>query len=168
MDANYIKPFIASIQNVFSTMMQLEVRAKTPYLKENNNPDLDVSGVIGMSGDVTGSVILSFPQGTAENLVALFSGTKADMGSPEFADAIGELVNMVAGGAKAMFKNRKCAISTPSVIVGKSHRIAHQSDVPCVVIPCGTNCGDLHILIAIKPSDTVVLQASNTPATVKV
>jgi chemotaxis protein CheX len=163
MDPSYIKPFIASIQNVFSTMMQLEVNTKAPFLKQDNNPDLDVSGVIGMSGDVTGSVVLSFPQATSENLVALFSGTKCAMGSPEFADAIGELVNMVAGGAKAMFKNRKCAISTPSVIVGKSHRIACQSDIPCVVIPCATNCGDLHILIAIKPSETA--QAPASPAT---
>jgi CheY-specific phosphatase CheX len=102
-------------------------------MKSDNNPDLDVSGVIGMSGDVTGSVVLSFPQATAENLVALFGGSKADMGSPEFADAIGELVNMVAGGAKAMFKNRKCAISTPSVIVRQEppHRAAERCPLRC-------------------------------------
>jgi chemotaxis protein CheX len=167
MDPNYIKPFIASIQNVFSTMMQLEVQTKAPFLRVDNNPDLDVSGVIGMSGDVTGSVVLSFPQGTAENLVALFSGQKADMGSPEFADAIGELVNMVAGGAKAMFKNRKCSISTPSVIVGKNHRIAQQSDVPCIVIPCTTNCGDVHILIAIKPNEVAGAASNAAPVGAK-
>lgn len=168
MDPNYIKPFIASIQNVFSTMMQLEVQTLAPFLRQDNNPDLDVSGVIGMSGDVTGSVVLSFPQGTAENLVALFSGQKADMGSPEFADAIGELVNMVAGGAKAMFKNRKCSISTPSVIVGKNHRIAQQSDVPCIVIPCNTNCGAVHILIAIKSVEGQATSAGATPVAAKV
>jgi chemotaxis protein CheX len=152
MDANYIKPFVASIQNVFSTMMQLQVVVREPFLKTDNNPNHDVSGVIGMSGDVKGSVILSFPQQTAENVVALFSGSKFSMGSPDFADAIGELVNMVTGGAKAMFKDRKCSISCPSVIVGKDHTVARQSDIPCVVIPCSTDCGDLFIEIAVKPA----------------
>lgn len=161
MDPNYIKPFIASIQNVFSTMMQLQVTVREPFLKVDNNPHHDISGVIGMSGDVTGSVILSFPQGTAENVVALFCGSKHPMGTPDFADAIGELVNMVTGGAKAMFKGQKCAISCPSVIVGKDHRVARQTDIPCVVIPCVTDCGDLYIEIAVKP---VAAQASKGEA----
>jgi hypothetical protein len=40
------------------------------------------------------------------------------------------------------------------VIVGKDHTVARQSDIPCVVIPCSTDCGDLYIEIAIKPSTT--------------
>jgi chemotaxis protein CheX len=161
MDANYIKPFVASIQNVFSTMMQLQVVVRDPFLKTDNNPNHDVSGVIGMSGDVKGSIILSFPQHTAENVVALFSGSKCSMGTPDFADAIGELVNMVTGGAKAMFKDKKCSISCPSVIVGKDHTVARQSDIPCVVIPCSTDCGDLFIEVAIKPA---AAQAGDKPA----
>lgn len=152
MDPMYIKPFIASIQNVFSTMMQLQVTVKEPFVKKDDNPNHDVSGIIGMSGDVQGSVVLAFPQKTAENVVALFAGSPMQLGTPDFADAVGELVNMVSGGAKAMFKDKKVAISCPSVIIGGNHHVARQSDIPCVVIPCGTDCGDLYIEVMIKPS----------------
>lgn len=150
MDAKFIKPFVASIQNVFATMLQLNVTVQPPYLKDDNRPQHDVSGIIGMSGDVVGSVVLSFPQATAENCVALLSGEKHAMGTPDFADAIGELVNMVTGGAKAGFKDAKCSISCPSVIVGGNHTVARQSDIPCVVIPCSTDSGNLYIEISIK------------------
>ncbi len=150
MDPAYIKPFIASIHNVFSTMLQLPVSVNEPTLKADSGTSCDVSGIIGMSGDMLGSVVLSFPRETAERVVALFSGQKLDPASPDFADAVGELVNMVSGGAKAMFKDRRVSISCPSVVVGAGHHVARQTDAPTVCIPCTTDCGDFVIELTIQ------------------
>ena len=151
MDAGYITPFVASIQNVFSTMLQLPVEIGEPRLKSDPDPEFDVSGIIGMTGDVSGSVVLSFPRESAERIVSLFTGMEVSAESEDFADAIGELVNMVSGGAKAAFPDsRRVSISCPSVVIGKGHRIARQSDTPCVVIPCQTDCGELVIEVAVK------------------
>lgn len=150
MDTTIYKPFIASIQNVFATMLQLPVTIQTPKLKDNLGvPSFDVSGVIGLSGDVVGSVVLSFPKDAAERIVALFCGQPAACGTPDFADAVGEIVNMVSGGAKAMF-NKKVSISCPTVVVGAGHSLSRPSDIPCVVIPCSTDCGDLVLEIALR------------------
>lgn len=151
MDASYITPFVKSIQNVFSTMLQLPVTVNTPQIKQDSTPTHDVSGIIGMSGDVIGTVILSFKTDSAESIVALFCGEKLESGTADFADAVGELVNMVSGGAKALFLDSKdVSISCPSVIVGKDHGVALPSDVPCVVIPCSTDCGEFVIEVAIR------------------
>ncbi len=149
MDAKYITPFIQSIQNVFSTMLQLQVQVQEPRVKEGSTCTYDVSGIIGLSGDVAGSVVLSFPTGAAERVVALFTGMELGADSDDFTDAIGELVNMVSGGAKGMFKDRNVSISCPSVVTGKDHKIASPKDVPCIVIPCDTDCGELAIEIMI-------------------
>jgi chemotaxis protein CheX len=150
MEASFFKPFIASIQNVFATMLQLPVTIQAPTLKGSGaRPTYDVSGVIGLSGEVTGSVVLSFPKDTAERVVSLFCGQHCEAGSPDFADAVGELVNMISGGAKAGF-NRKVSISCPTVVVGEGHTVARPSDVPCVCIPCSTDCGELVLEIAIQ------------------
>lgn len=151
MDPSFISPFVTSIQNVFSTMLQLPVDIGDPRVKTEKGSSHDVSGIIGMSGEITGSVVLSFPKETAERVVSLFCGMELNADSPDFADAIGELVNMVSGGAKAQFPdNRRVSISVPSVVVGDNHSIAGQSDAPCVVIPCSTDCGELCIEVAIK------------------
>lgn len=161
MDAGYITPFVKSIQNVFSTMLQLPVTVRDARLKQDNTPTHDVSGIIGMSGDMVGTIILSFKQDAAESIVALFCGEKLECGSPDFNDAVGELVNMVSGGAKALFTDANdVSISCPSVVVGQDHGVAMPSDVPCVVIPCETDCGEFVIEIAIREAVAQVDQTS--------
>jgi chemotaxis protein CheX len=151
MDPAFITPFISSIQNVFSTMLQLKVDIGDPYIKKDPAQHYDVSGIIGMSGDVVGSVVLSFPLDAARRMVALFAGADMDPANPDFADAVGELVNMVSGNAKGQFGgNRKVQISCPSVVVGKDHTVGRQKDTPCVVIPCRTDCGEVVIEVAIR------------------
>lgn len=164
MDSTYIKPFISSIQHVFATMLQLRVTVKEPYLKADTTTQHDVSGIIGMTGDVVGTVVLAFPQNTAQNLVNLFTGGSVEYGTGDFADAVGELVNMVAGNAKALFKDKKASISCPSVVIGGNHRVANQSNVPCVVIPCHTECGDVLIEIALRLANATDGQPSHKAA----
>ena len=162
MDHSYILPFIKSITNVFETMLQSHVSVGKPSLKASGSPCYDVSGIIGMSGDVVGTIILSFKTDAAESIVALFCGEKLESGSPDFADAVGELVNMVSGGAKAQFTDTKdVSISCPSVIVGKDHGVALPSDVPCVVIPCTTDCGEFVIEVAIREAGATAGAAAN-------
>ena len=83
MDPTYITPFIVSVQNVFSTMLNLPVQVKEPRIKTGAESGADVSSIIGMSGDVVGSVILSFPTETARRIVSLFSGTEVAADSPD-------------------------------------------------------------------------------------
>lgn len=154
MDPTYIAPFIQSVQNVFSTMMQLPVTLGQPSVKQDQKPAHDVSGIIGMSGAMVGSIVLSFPSETAQRVVSLFCGQQLETTDPDFADAIGELVNMVSGGAKALFPaESRASISVPSVIVGKNHTVSRPSGVPCVVLPCECDCGDFVVEIALRHNE---------------
>ena len=150
MDPALITPFVKSVQNVFATMLQMPVEVEDPQIKQAKSTTYDVSAIIGMSGDCVGSVVLSFEQESALRIVALFTGIEVTVDSPDFADAVGELVNMISGGAKAMFEGRKASISTPSVVLGSSHVVSSQKDVPTIVLPCVTDCGRFAIEIAIQ------------------
>lgn len=163
MDASSIRPFIQSIQNVFSTMLQLPLTIGEPSVMHHDAPSFDVSGIIGMSGDVVGSVVLSFPAETAERVVALFTGMPPEAVGDCTADAVGELVNMISGGAKGQFKDRKVSISCPSVVIGKNHTVSRPKDVPCIIIPCESDCGDLALEIALR--DRKVGEQGGAPAT---
>ena len=142
MDAALITPFITSLQNVFETMLQLPVQAGSPALKQDDEPSNDVSGIIGMSGGVEGAVVLSFPTATAERVVSLFTGEEMSHTHEDFADAVGELVNMISGGAKAQFAGKEVSISCPSVVVGANHVVFGRKDVSNIVIPCSCDCGE--------------------------
>ncbi|MHC4976593.1 MAG: chemotaxis protein CheX [Planctomycetota bacterium] len=160
MDPSYITHFMQSIQNLFSTMLQMEVKLLEPTLKQDPAPSCDVSGIIGLSGDVVGSVVFSLPTETALKVVSRFTGEDvSDPGDETCADAIGELVNMISGGAKAKFEGRNVSMSCPSVVVGTGHTVAIQKEIPCVVIPCDTECGTFNVEIALKD-----MAAQNAPA----
>lgn len=162
MDQQCIKAFVTSIRNVFQTMMQLEVRVGAPTLKDTAQAPNDVSGIMGMSGDIVGTVVISFPEATASRVASILAGTDMPASHPDFPDAIGEIVNMVTGGAKALFGGRKASISCPSVVRGAGHVVASPKDTPCISIPCSTDCGDFVIEVAIRVPNTA---AQTAPAT---
>jgi chemotaxis protein CheX len=150
MEGKDITPFVKSVGNVFSTMLQVHVTHEAPRLKEPASPCYDVSGIIGLSEDITGAVVLSFPADTAVRIVELLTGEKFDLDHPDFADAIGELVNMVTGGAKAEFVDRHVSISCPSMIVGPGHRVFQQKNSPIIEIPCDCECGSFSVFVSMR------------------
>ncbi len=159
MQARDIAPFVRSVNHIFTTMLQVHVETGEPAIKEPYSPCYDVSGIIGLSEEVTGAVVLSFPSDTATRVVELFTGMKLAVDDPDFADAIGELVNMVTGGAKAEFTDRRVSISCPSMVVGAGHRVFQQKSRPIVEIPCDCECGPFSVLVSMKP-----VEAGDQPA----
>lgn len=147
-DSKYLYHFIDSIRTVFDTMLQLEVSFGTPGDCQLGT-QFDVSAVIGMSGDFAGTVALRMGEESARAVIAKFAGVSAPIDDPDFLDAIGELVNMIAGSAKARFAGKELSISTPSVIVGRGHRIACPVNATCVTLPCAVSCGRFSVDVAI-------------------
>ncbi len=148
MDVRLINPFVAAISNVFETMVNVKVKIGKPVLKSAEMISADVSGVIGLSGDVQGCVVLSFPGPVACKLASAFAGEEMTMEHPDFADAIGELANMVAGNAKKDFGDYNAAISLPSVITGAGHNVSQSKAYPYLVIPCETPMGSFNVEVA--------------------
>jgi chemotaxis protein CheX len=144
-----IVPFVNSVRQVFATMVGVETTVERPHLKGNSATSYDVSSIIGFSGDVVGSVVVSFQNAAAVKLVAAFAGMDIKEGTEDFADAVGELANMIAGSAKKDLGNA-ASITCPSVIIGHGHMVARLSDVPTIVIPCTTPVGSFAVEVNIK------------------
>jgi len=159
MDASYITAFINSIENVFSTMLQMPVTVEPPSLKDTSQPAHDVSAIIGLSGDVEGSVVLCFPTSTAESCISLFIGEEVTSEHADFADAVGELCNMIAGGAKGQFEGKSVSISVPSVVIGQGHSVRQKKDLPVIEIPCSCDSGPFSVDV------TLVEQADEATTT---
>jgi chemotaxis protein CheX len=148
--AEFIVHFITSIREVLRTMAQVTVTVGAPTLKKSPTTTYDVSAIIGFSGEIVGSMVLSFQKGTAEAIVTSFAGSPISPDSPDFADAVGELANMIAGSAKTSFGGGT-NISVPSIILGTGHTIARLQEVPCLIIPCHTVAGSFAVEVNIKP-----------------
>lgn len=144
-----VLPFVASVRQVFQKMVGVEAKVGPPRLKTEPASTHSVCGIIGLSGRVSGSVVVSFSEEAAAKLVERFAGSAYPVNDPNFADAIGELANMIAGGAKQHL-NGVASISVPSVVIGKGYTVAAMSDTPCIVIPCSSPFGEFTVEVCLK------------------
>ncbi len=147
--AGFVVPFISSLKTVFGSMVGVEITVRQPFLKEEPVESCDVSGIIGFTGGLSGSVVLNFSNAAAAGIVQAFTGTPADVDGSDFADAIGELSSMVAGVARSEL-GLSANVSAPTVVRGGRHSIARLTDVPCIVIPCGTKVGGFTVEVNVR------------------
>lgn len=144
-----IVPFVNSVRAVFTTMIKVPTTVQRPFLKTDTTTPYDVTSIIGFSGDVVGSVVISMHQATAAKLVSSFAGMEIAPGTADYADAIGEIANMIAGSAKKDL-GKAASITVPTVVFGTGHSVARLSDVPSVVIPVTTPVGDFAVEVNVK------------------
>ena len=127
---DFVKPFVESVQNVLSTMLGMEAVWNKTYPKTNNQVYGDVSGIMGMAeGGVEGMLVASFTAPLALKIGGGFLGMEMTEMDSDVKESIGELVNMIAGGAKAKLEGTPhfFLLSIPTVVSGKGVEILHKS-----------------------------------------
>jgi len=100
MKVEYINPFLTSAISAFDTMLGCKLNRGTPYVKNGSQPEHEVSGVIGLSGKARGTVVLSLSREAALNATAVLLQERPAEINSDVTDAVGELTNIIAGGAK--------------------------------------------------------------------
>jgi len=149
MDPNYIKPFVLAVKRIFETMIMVPFSLGKPVLKKGSEVPHEISGIIGLSGNVSGCVVISLSHAVAFQLVSSLIGEEVTELDEVCTDAIGEIANMIAGNAKTNFPSKDNSISVPSVVVGR-HKVTYPSGIPIITIPCNTDKGEMIIEIALK------------------
>lgn len=148
MAENHIRSLIESVQLVFSNMVHTEVEIGEPFVRGHIERE-EVVGVVELSGDLTGAVILSSAIPTAKAIVEQLSGESCNANDPMFIDAFGELLNLIAGAAKSKFNSGRVIMSVPSVTIGKQVDPMVANDSVCICLPCSTEVGPFCVDIAV-------------------
>ena len=152
MDARFINPFINATLNVLETMASTKAEAGKPYLKKDHVASGDVSGIIGLTGKVSGTISVSF---TAKSILAIVSsmlGEEMKELNEEIKDAVGEITNMISGQARQELEQlgRSLQAAIPTVIMGKNHSITHVTTFPIIAVPFSTANGGFTIEVCFE------------------
>jgi len=148
-NVEYVNPFIAATCTVFKTMLSSDLTRGDLYLKSHKQPDLEISGVIGLSGKAVGTVVLSLGRVVAVGVAEAMLGEKKHKIDAEVVDVVGEIANMIAGSAKAKLENLAMSISLPSVIIGKNHVVTFPTGVLPIGIPFESKWGPVCLDVGI-------------------
>ena len=156
MKAEFVNPFLVSLLNVLKTMASLELKAHKPCLKKDQIARGDVSGLIGLIGligpQTRGSMSITFDENLALEIMHRLLGERPDSLNEEITDMVGEITNMVTGGAKNILSKNgfDFEMATPIVVSGKNHTIHHKCDGPIVILPFTSECGNAFIEICFE------------------
>lgn len=150
MKADIINPFLSSVVNVLSTMAMLDVSPEKPSIKKDNVSQGDVSGVIGMTTTtINGSMAITFPAKVAFEIVNKMLGETVDEINETVTDLVGELTNMIVGGAKAQLEEKgyDIGMATPVVVTGENHEIVHKGQGQKILMPFNSGAGKFYVEI---------------------
>lgn len=150
MRVEFINPFIASLLNVLNTMAQIKLVPGKPRIKKDEVARGDVSGLMGMiSSQTKGSFAVTFDESLALAIMGNMLGEKPSQIDSEVIDMVGEITNMVTGGAKRILADKgfDFDMSTPIVVSGKAHTITHRAEGAKLLLPLESSLGNAFIEI---------------------
>ena len=131
-------------------MANVQIRPGKPGLKRDEVARGDVSGLIGMVGKQTkGSFSISFETKLALEIMNRMLGERPDTINEDVTDMVGEITNMVTGGAKNILgdKGYDFDMATPAVVSGVAHTISHKAKGPKLILPFDSDFGKVYIEI---------------------
>jgi chemotaxis protein CheX len=90
---------------------------------------------------------ISFDEGLVLEIMHQILGEKPDVIDSDLQDMVGEITNMICGGAKNELdqKGYDFGMATPVVVSGKNHTINHQVDGGKMVLPLSHASGNLYL-----------------------
>ena len=127
----YIQPFIKVSEAVFLDFCNTKINAKKVFFEEKEDYTLnwDISGLIGLSGEVTGAVAISMKEVTAFKIAETLMNKKYNSFEKEVTASVSEIINIIAGNVKKDFEEElRIKISLPSIILGSAHNISWSTD----------------------------------------
>jgi chemotaxis protein CheX len=155
MNVQYVNPFLEATHDVIKETSGAEMERVYMTQKQVPYPTHDVTVILGLTGELSGQVIVSLEQQLAILLANKMIATMAgmEMNLPEFDEmcksAINEMGNMICGRAIANIDLDGLNISPPMLIEGKGAQISNTGMVNLAV---GFKLGEaeLEVIIAIK------------------
>jgi len=141
----FINPFVSAVSKTFETMVNLKVTRSAPVLKENEKTLYPISGIIGLSGHLVGTAILTMSEQLALKAASVMLMDEQETINADVLDAIGELTNMVAGNAKSQLEEYKFSLSLPNVICGANTEVHFPEHSQPISIPFDSDFGPFAI-----------------------
>jgi len=136
MNVEYINPFIEASMSIINQTTGFNPKIGKLYIKNTPYKGDNLLILIGLTGKIQGSVVLSFSTEMACKIASAMMGGYTVTQLDELAkSAVGELCNMILGNTATLFskKNIHIDITPPTILTGDNIELSiHQTVIVCV------------------------------------
>jgi chemotaxis protein CheX len=123
-------PFIESTRDVFSTMLGWKLEPISSLQLPAFHPQHDITGIIQFSKALHGTAVLCLDNDVALTATEILIGNRPQEVNGEVFDLVGELTNMISGGAKQQLGVVGIATGIPTVVPSEKLSIASAPSIP--------------------------------------
>ncbi|GMB01595.1 chemotaxis protein CheX [Pelosinus sp. IPA-1] len=121
-----------AVSDVFSTMVGLECCEIKQQAENSKNSKGEITGVMMILSERNAILSMAMSKQHAATIVSFMTGIRViELADEELYDGVAELVNMIAGRAKALLAGTGYyyRITPPLTIVGDNHFILYKKNV---------------------------------------
>ncbi|GAB4152015.1 MAG: hypothetical protein Tsb009_27690 [Planctomycetaceae bacterium] len=148
-----INPLITSTIDVFDMMLMARAHRRKLEPISEGTQFYPLNTVIDFSGKLDGRICISMPERTAIVAVARLLDQACDSQINErHLDAISELANIIAGGAKKNLEKFEMSLTPPRIILQQQVRDFPPNSYP-MLLRFSSDIGPLLIAFALCPSN---------------
>ena len=117
---DYINPFLIASTSVLRDMCAIEVKIGKPYRKETVFTDDQFLVMVGITGEMSGQVILCFPNPVALEIASKMCMMPMEELNDLAKSAVGELCNMILGNTATVISTKgiEIDITPPTMCTG--------------------------------------------------
>ena len=153
MKEEYVNAFLVPAQLVWEKELACPLEFVGAEMISNMFTTAELTVIIGVSGDLEGSVLYDFGNGTSLALAGRMMGEAIAEHNDVSLSAVGELANMITGNAATQLSNAgySCTISPPIMIEMIGSRIATVGGAQ-ILATFNSELGELNIRISLKES----------------
>ncbi len=147
MNIKYIESIIDNTKKIFKDMMVMNITPETPIVY-NKDTYKDINIIVGIEGDLHGSLIFSINK----DIATVFTRSFIDESSVEESDVtevISELINKITIETKKSIMDKKINKQKEKFF---ESNLELEKDVSYIKIPFKTDNGDFYILAGLEES----------------
>ena len=168
MQVDFLNPVLYACENVMIKMADLSIVAGKPKLKKSATAEVGatVTGIISMrGGDRCASIAIIFKDTVLSKIALKMLPDDVQQGEYMAFDLVGEISNMIIGGAKTQLlkEGYDFELSLPTVISGYDYLIAHQTKTPILRIPLMSDVGTFHVEASFEGLPLTEKEKMNNP-----
>jgi chemotaxis protein CheX len=151
MKVQYVNSFYKAVQDVFGLMLDIKPERENPAVADDMIAGNEANVMIGITGDLSGSVLFGFSKDMSLEMVRIMSGMEMNKLDSFVSSALGEVVNIISGNAVTNLAEEGyiCDIVPPQVIIGENKSISMATE-KALILPMKTEIGKFKMNISIK------------------
>ena len=156
-EKDYIMPFVDSTHKVLSKMADMKPEFKGVYFCNTFRIFGDVSGIIGLTGQAEGTVVITFYWDLARRVISnMMQVDTSKINAEIIHDGVGEIINVISGATKRQFvgKPYHFELSLPTVVMGSGHQIGHPEDASIAMLLFDMDGSSFALQVCLKPKRT--------------